>query len=114
MGVITAYDIFGFSPQMLQGADLLAQALGAVVVVPDFLEGKYAKPQYFGKMTPEEEKEKDTLFAFAFNFAEHTKSLVGSVGAAKEKFAKVEGWAALGLCWGGKVCFSISIHKIMR
>lgn len=54
-------------------------------------------------MTAEEEKEKDVLFACAFKFPEHTNNLVKFVGAAKEKFAKVESWAALGLCWGGKV-----------
>ncbi len=41
--LITVYDIFGPAPQTLQGADGLAIALGALVIVPDLLEGKYAQ-----------------------------------------------------------------------
>jgi hypothetical protein len=39
------YDIFGPASQTLQGADGIATALGALVLVPDLLEGKYASPK---------------------------------------------------------------------
>lgn len=41
--IVDIYDIFGFAPQIIQGADALAAALGAVVFIPDLLEGNYAK-----------------------------------------------------------------------
>lgn len=38
-GLVVAYDAFGFHPSASQGADLLAETLDAVVLMPDFLEG---------------------------------------------------------------------------
>jgi hypothetical protein len=35
--IVDVHDIFGLAPQTLQGADLLATTLNAVVLVPDFL-----------------------------------------------------------------------------
>lgn len=103
--IIDVYDIFGPSSQVLQGADGLAKALGALVLVPDLLEGRYGKAKFFygDKLTEEEEKEKGTFFGFAFDFARHGKTFSAVTEAAKAKFTGVESWGTYGLCWGGKV-----------
>lgn len=44
--LLLVYDIFGFKPQILQGADLLASQ-GFRVVMPDFLVEKWATPDMF-------------------------------------------------------------------
>lgn len=38
--IVDVSDIFGLAPQTLQGADLLAAALNALVLVPDFFKGE--------------------------------------------------------------------------
>lgn len=37
--IIYIYDIFGFTPQAYEVADLIAQSTGARVVAPDFFQG---------------------------------------------------------------------------
>ncbi|KAL5320510.1 hypothetical protein ACEPPN_011316 [Leptodophora sp. 'Broadleaf-Isolate-01'] len=100
--ILDIYDIFGITPQTIQGADALSAALGILVFVPDFLEGDYAKGEWFSNPTPENEKAKTELFSRAMAFEPHAKALLKFVEDTKTKWA-VEAWAALGLCWGGKV-----------
>lgn len=46
-GLVDIYDVFGLASQTIQGADLLAARLNAVVLVPDFFEGEPLKHEYF-------------------------------------------------------------------
>jgi dienelactone hydrolase len=41
--IVDVYDVFGPASQTLQGADALAEALGILVVVPDFFKGEPAQ-----------------------------------------------------------------------
>ncbi|PVH89428.1 hypothetical protein DL98DRAFT_580127 [Cadophora sp. DSE1049] len=100
--IIDIYDIFGFAPQIIQGADALSAALGVLVFVPDFLEGDYAKGEWFANPTLENEKLKGELFGRAMAFEPKTKLVTKFVEHVKNKWS-VEKWSALGLCWGGKV-----------
>lgn len=105
--LLTIYDIFGLAPQTLQGADLLSQALNCLVFVPDFLKGRYAQEEFFGKISdPEVEKRKGEFWAilgFEENLALLGRWMEGVKG--REGFEDVRDWGALGLCWGGKVSF---------
>jgi len=101
--IIDIYDIFGPAPQTLQGADLLAQALNALVLVPDFLEGEYAQGAWFHNPTEEQAKLKSAFMARAGKFGELVQKLGKVVEEGKEKWAGVKGWGTFGLCWGGKV-----------
>lgn len=47
--VVTIYDIFGIAPQTIQGADLLAAALDALVLMPDFFKGAGKKNEWVGE-----------------------------------------------------------------
>jgi dienelactone hydrolase len=40
--ILVIYDIFGFFPQTIQGADILAASGGYQVFMPDFFEGQPA------------------------------------------------------------------------
>ena len=51
--VLLAYDAFGYSPQLLQGADMLSAALNALIIVPDFFNGKPAQAAWFPPDTDE-------------------------------------------------------------
>lgn len=92
-------------PQTLQGADRLAESLNAVVLVPDFLKGKYAQGSWFaGPPTDGEEKAAYDEFMQCMQFPNYVGPLLKATESAKEKFPEVKGWGAFGLCWGGKVC----------
>jgi dienelactone hydrolase len=42
-------------------------------------------------------------------FDEYVKTLLNVVQEAKGKWPRVQSWGAMGLCWGGKVCLTLSL-----
>lgn len=108
IAVVDVYDIFGLANQTLQGADALATALDAIVLVPDFLEGEYAKPEYFGELTPEKQAIKDAFMARVRDYPKFLGKLSAVVEDGKTKFPTVTSWGGIGLCWGGKVAVLLS------
>lgn len=101
--IIDIYDIFGPAPQTLQGADLIAAALGALVIVPGFFRGKPAQNEWFHNPSEANDKTKAEFQKVSRNFPEHAKTLIRLVNEAKTKWTQVTSWGAFGLCWGGKV-----------
>lgn len=101
-GLVAAYYAFGFHPSTSQGADLLAENLHAVVLMPDFLEGGLPLDVY----PPDTEEKKSILMDFMTNRADpprHTAKLLEVQKEAEEKWPSVKGWGAYGFCWGGKL-----------
>jgi dienelactone hydrolase len=96
--VLVVYDVFGYSPQILQGADILASG-GYRVVMPDFLQGSYATADMFSG-TPEGNAKRDKYFS---GFPGVPTSQSDQIGAAlaevKAKYPKV---GTVGYCWGWK------------
>ena len=102
-GLIDVYDVFGLASQTLQGADMLATALSAVVIVPDFFKGQPAKHEW---VPPDTEEKKDLFTKFMTEraaFPGNVDTLLQTVKEAKEKYPSVTAWGSFGLCWGGKV-----------
>jgi dienelactone hydrolase len=103
------YDAFGVSPQSLQGADLLAAALsplGTAVIMPDFFQGKAAKAEWFAPDAGEAAKaEKAAFWGTASEYEKWSQMTTDLVTEFGKKWEGVDGWASLGLCWGGKVGF---------
>ncbi|KAI0522191.1 hypothetical protein F5B22DRAFT_463577 [Xylaria bambusicola] len=103
-GVVTIYDIFGYYPQTLQGADIMALS-GTTkykVFIPDWFKGDPADLSWF---PPDNEEKQQKLGAF---FQKHPPPSVASrvpgyVKALSEKYPEIKEWAILGFCWGGKV-----------
>ena len=54
--ILWMYDIFGFSPATLQGADILA-AGGYLVAIPDLLNSRFAEAAWFGNATDEQKQD---------------------------------------------------------
>ena len=88
--------------QTIQGADLLAARLNAVVLIPDFFDGAPLKHEY----VPADTEEKKQIIA---EFMAHKADIARNVGVATEavqeyraRFPAVRKWGAFGLCWGGK------------
>ncbi|KAK7962560.1 dienelactone hydrolase [Apiospora aurea] len=88
-GVLVIYDIFGYFPQTLQGADIMSSSDDhqKYKVPPDTEEKQKNLGAFFGKFPPPSVAEKVPAY----------------MKAAKEKFPEVKEWAILGHCWGGKV-----------
>ena len=90
--------------QTLQGADAVAAALDAVVLVPDFFQGESAQWSWIPPDTPEKEKAlRDFITTGPASFERNTPVVLKVVEEAKGKFGSVSSWGAYGLCWGGKV-----------
>jgi len=106
--ILIVYDIFGFSPQTLQGADILAHADDQhhqyQVFVPDLFYGKPAEHAWY----PPDTKEKgEKLGAFFQGPAAPPKTAEKIPKIVKEIEEKTGGtikkWGGLGMCWGGKI-----------
>ncbi|KAF5878781.1 putative dienelactone hydrolase family protein [Botrytis fragariae] len=101
--ILIIYDIFGYYPQTIQGADVLAQGSGeeCQVFMPDFFEGQPAKIEWYPPVTDEQMKSLMDWFAPRKpNIAiERIPSILKDI---EEKYGE-KSWGAVGYCWGGKV-----------
>ncbi|CAF9942138.1 hypothetical protein IMSHALPRED_003378 [Imshaugia aleurites] len=101
--LIAVYDIFGFTPQTLQGADLLSHSLDALVLVPDFFKGKPLSLSLYPPDTDEKKKTAGEFMQGTANIDANAKKLGEVAVAAKGEYESVKGWGCYGLCWGGKL-----------
>lgn len=103
-GILVIMDIFGFFPQTVQGADILATSGKQKhrVLIPDWFEGEPADYSWYPPTTDEHKKKLGEFFGK--NPPTRVAPLVpGFIKAAEEKYPSVKSWAILGYCWGGKV-----------
>ena len=101
--ILYIYDIFGFWPQTLQGADILGQRYK--VFMPDWFEGKPADIAWY----PPDTKEKGEKLGNFFQTTGAPPKTVERVPKVLEALKKmpensaITKWAIVGMCWGGKV-----------
>ncbi|PKS09420.1 hypothetical protein jhhlp_004035 [Lomentospora prolificans] len=102
--IVVIYDIFGYFPQTLQGADILATSDKQKyrVFIPDWFKGTPADIAWY---PPENDEQKEKLGAwFSKNgFNETVPKVPGYLDALKQKYPNIKSWGILGFCWGGKV-----------
>jgi len=100
--LVIVYDIFGYFPQTLQGADILAKTLGARIFMPDFFgEGNAFGLENFPPKDDQGKKELQEFFVGIGNPPATAAKLVDFANLLKgEGFKKI---GAHGYCWGGKV-----------
>jgi len=106
--IVDIYDVFGLASQTLQGADLLAAAVGALVFVPDFLKGETAKEAWFVSKDDPKIAEERAAFFKLLELDENVKKLTDFLDVATGEYKGVESWGAFGLCWGGKIAVMAS------
>ncbi|PWW73661.1 alpha/beta-hydrolase [Tuber magnatum] len=106
-GILVVFDIFGYFPQTLQGADILASA-GHLVVMPDFFKGEAAEPDCYPPDTPEKGKALMGFLNGPANFKDGEANVRAVAEGLKKEFTGVERWGIVGYCWGGKVAVVVS------
>jgi dienelactone hydrolase len=106
-------DIFGLAPQTIQGADLLAAALDALVILPDFFRGEPAQGEWFAGGEENDKKKAAFMARVQSSFGANVKELLAVVDEGRKKWPSLQSWGANGLCWGGKVRFATS-HVTLR
>jgi len=105
--VVLIYDVFGFGPQILQGADILAHASSKHqfrVFIPDFLVGNLADPNWFPPDTAEKRKAVGSYFGpqGPANADVMLSKLLSIVDVLKEE-KSVQKLGVVGYCWGAKI-----------
>ncbi|KAJ5375910.1 hypothetical protein N7509_012796 [Penicillium cosmopolitanum] len=103
VGIVHVYDVFGLANQTLQGADLLAARLNAVVLVPDFFKGDALEAHMIPADTDEKKKRIGSFLATSANVERNLGVLLAAVPEYRVRFPSVNKWGANGLCWGGKM-----------
>ncbi|KAI1959110.1 hypothetical protein LOZ58_004818 [Ophidiomyces ophidiicola] len=102
-------DIFGFFPQTLQGADIVAHAdpdREYRVFMPDFFDGAPADISWY---PPQTDDQKQKLGHFFETKAPPPNTLARIAGVVAEANALAAGgsgfkaWGMMGYCWGGKI-----------
>ncbi|KAI4116051.1 MAG: hypothetical protein LQ345_003459 [Seirophora villosa] len=104
--VFIIYDIFGFSSQALQGADILAHADEShqyQVFMPDFFLGKPLPLSVFPPDTDEKKNQMGDFFAGPANPPDTAKKVPEFVKKLGQKYTDIQKWGSLGMCWGGKI-----------
>ncbi|KAL8829669.1 MAG: hypothetical protein Q9191_001878 [Dirinaria sp. TL-2023a] len=105
--IIVIFDIFGFSPQVLQGADILAHSDDEhhqyQVYIPDFFEGKPADRSWYPPDTKEKGEKLGAFFQGPASPPKTAEKLLGLVKPVKEYSSKINTLGVLGMCWGGKI-----------
>ncbi|KAK9482442.1 dienelactone hydrolase [Lipomyces starkeyi] len=103
IGIIDVYDAFGMATQTLQGADILATALNALVLVQDFFKGEPAKHEWLPPDTDEKRQLFTKFMTERAAFPGNVDALLQTVKKATEKYPSITAWGTFGLCWGGKI-----------
>lgn len=120
-GILFIYDVFGYTAQTLQGADLLANSeLQSLVVIPDLFGGEYMKKEWYAEKTEQNQKHIKDFLSTKANIETAVQRLVGKDNGAqeeeeggllasiKERYPSVTKWAVIGYCWGGKIAALVS------
>ncbi|KAL9581193.1 MAG: hypothetical protein Q9212_004039 [Teloschistes hypoglaucus] len=104
--IFIIYDIFGYSPQALQGADILAYANESKqyrVFMPDFFYGKPLPQSVFPPDTDEKKKRMGDFFGGPAAPPANAAKVPELVKKLGEKYSEVKKWGSVGMCWGGKI-----------
>ncbi|KAI9698083.1 MAG: hypothetical protein M1820_007591 [Bogoriella megaspora] len=105
--LLILYDIFGYWPQTLQGADILSRTTpsGTLCIMPDFFGDSPADPSWYPPQTPEHEAAIKAFFTA--QKIQDGLNLVRSIQSAiQAKYPQIEKWGILGYCWGGFIALN--------
>jgi len=105
-GILVIYDIFGFFPQTLQGADILAYGnkdRSYRVFMPDWFDGDPADISWYPPDTPEKGEKLGNFFKTKAVAPVLLEKIPGVMETLAKENPDIEAWGIVGYCWGGKV-----------
>lgn len=94
-GILIVYDIFGFYPQTIQGADILAHGdkeRPYQVFMPDFFEGSPADISWYPPQTKDHEEKLGKFFSTAAAPPKNLKTLDNVMGELKKSNPNITSW----------------------
>jgi dienelactone hydrolase len=103
--ILVIYDIFGFFPQIIQGADILAysdEAHPKQVFMPAFFGDNPADISWYPPDTDEKGKKLGAWFETAAP-PKHLPKVPSILEAAEKLNSNIKSWGVIGYCWGGKM-----------
>ncbi|XXG96609.1 hypothetical protein Hte_002897 [Hypoxylon texense] len=112
--ILSVYDIFGFFPQTIQGADILADSdveRKYQVYVPDFFEGNPAKIEWYPPTDDEKKAKLGKWFQDSALWPNHLPKVRGLLEAAEKNNPSIKSWGIIGYCWGGKMASILAGHE---
>ncbi|KAL9536340.1 hypothetical protein SMMN14_00361 [Sphaerulina musiva] len=104
--ILVVYDIFGFFPQTLQGADILAYSdkeRPYQVFMPDFFEGQPADISWLPADTKDKETKLGEFFSTKAAPPKTLEKIPKVLAEIKGQRSSISEWGVLGYCWGGKI-----------
>jgi len=104
--LLHVYDIFGYFPQTLQGADILATAGEKhqyQVFMPDWFEGKPADISWYPPDTKEKEEKLDHFFKTTGAPGKTAEKIPGFLKEIEKMYEGIKHWGVIGFCWGGYI-----------
>ncbi|OAX81741.1 hypothetical protein ACJ72_03911 [Emergomyces africanus] len=116
--ILVIYDIFGFFPQTVQGADILATSdpnRKYRVFMPDLFDGSPADIAWYPPTTEEHKKNLGHFFQTKAAPPTTLSRIPGVVEEANKlaEGGKFKAWAILGYCWGGKIATLASMQDTL-
>ena len=94
------YDVFGFTEQTLQGADILAANKAGdseyLVVMPDLFDGKPIKMEWFARDTEEKRQNVAEFMKIISDPKPYLDRILKLNDALKLQFPRVERWGTIG------------------
>lgn len=104
-GIIVIFDIFGFFPQTVQGADILAHygKENYQVFMPDWFDGNPADISWYPPDTEEKGKKLGSFFQTEAAPLKTIEKLTKVMKELQSNYSGVKTWGVVGYCWGGKV-----------
>ncbi|CZR51727.1 probable hydrolase related to dienelactone hydrolase [Phialocephala subalpina] len=104
--ILYIYDIFGYFPQSLQGADILSIADDKTkyqVFMPDWFEGKPADISWYPPDTKEKGEKLGNFFQTTGAPPATASKVPTILKEIESKYSKISTWGVVGFCWGGKI-----------
>ncbi|RFU31155.1 hypothetical protein B7463_g5170, partial [Scytalidium lignicola] len=104
--ILVIYDIFGYFPQTLQGADILSDAnkhQKYAIFMPDWFQGKPADISWYPPKNDEDKKNLGAFFSAQGSPPATAAKIKPYLKEVEKKYSSIKDWGTLGFCWGGKI-----------
>ncbi|KAL9054069.1 MAG: hypothetical protein Q9162_004398 [Coniocarpon cinnabarinum] len=112
--ILFLFDIFGFYPQTLQGADILAtgdKEQHYSVFMPDWFDGKPADISWYPPQTEDHGKKLGEFFSNQGAPAKTVARVPKVLDELQQRYPDIKTWGIIGMCWGGKVVNLVSQNQ---